>query len=186
MQSRDDAAVFGGGWLDAMSSSDTSQSSAGHLEWMADRLRRHRGNADVVRQELACELGVLVSLRRWNGRCRICDPSLLRRRRRRCGSRPPGRQLQIDFGQRRISIESGGRGTPFQPKEHKKVAAWGCVTGAVLRFPKLGELRAERLTAEGLLNSSAITQTTSACYGEPRWRGLLPSRKSMVAPDQRD
>ena len=36
---------------------------AGHADWIADRLRRHRGNADVVRQELASELGVVASLR---------------------------------------------------------------------------------------------------------------------------
>ena len=36
---------------------------AGHGAWLAERLRRHRGNADVVRQELAAELGLVVSLR---------------------------------------------------------------------------------------------------------------------------
>ena len=36
---------------------------AGHTAWIAERLRRHRGNADVVRQELAAELGVVASLR---------------------------------------------------------------------------------------------------------------------------
>src|SRR3954463_8455150 len=36
---------------------------AGHGGWLAERLRRHRGNADVVRQELAAELGIVVSLR---------------------------------------------------------------------------------------------------------------------------
>ena len=34
-----------------------------HREWLAERLRRHRGNADVVRQDLARELGIEVSLR---------------------------------------------------------------------------------------------------------------------------
>src|SRR4051794_13148609 len=33
---------------------------AGHEAWLAERLRRHRGNADVVRQELAAELGIGV------------------------------------------------------------------------------------------------------------------------------
>ena len=36
---------------------------AGHGAWLAERFRRHRGNADVVRQELAAELGITVSLR---------------------------------------------------------------------------------------------------------------------------
>ena len=32
-------------------------------EWLAERFRRHAGNADVVRQELAAEKGIAVSLR---------------------------------------------------------------------------------------------------------------------------
>ena len=36
---------------------------AGHGAWLAERFRRHRGNADVVRQELEAELGVRVDLR---------------------------------------------------------------------------------------------------------------------------
>ena len=31
--------------------------------WLAERFRRHRGNADVVRQELAAEHGIKISLR---------------------------------------------------------------------------------------------------------------------------
>jgi transposase len=34
-----------------------------HMAWISDRFTRHRGNADVVRQDLARELGVSVSLR---------------------------------------------------------------------------------------------------------------------------
>ena len=36
---------------------------AGLEAWLAERFRRHRGNADVVRQELAREHGIAVSLR---------------------------------------------------------------------------------------------------------------------------
>src|SRR5512138_1026441 len=32
-------------------------------DWLAERFRRHRGNADVIRQELASEHGIAVSLR---------------------------------------------------------------------------------------------------------------------------
>src|SRR4051812_45647743 len=35
----------------------------GLQEWLAERFRRHRGNADVVRQDLARERGLRVSLR---------------------------------------------------------------------------------------------------------------------------
>src|SRR3954447_1563501 len=36
---------------------------AGLEGWLAERLRRHAGNADVVRQELLAERGIGVSLR---------------------------------------------------------------------------------------------------------------------------
>ena len=35
----------------------------GQEAWLRERLRRHRGNADVIRQELAAEMGIIVSLR---------------------------------------------------------------------------------------------------------------------------
>lgn len=34
-----------------------------HRQWLAERLRQHRGNAEVVRHDLARELGIEVSLR---------------------------------------------------------------------------------------------------------------------------
>ena len=76
-----------------------------HAEWIGERFRRHRGNADVVRQELSRELGVEVSLRTVE---RACAPW-----RRELGAEAratvrfetaPGQQLQIDFGTRRIEI----------------------------------------------------------------------------------
>src|SRR2546422_10223283 len=36
---------------------------AGHEEWVAERFRRHAGNADVVRQELEAEKGIRLTLR---------------------------------------------------------------------------------------------------------------------------
>lgn len=79
---------------------------AGHAGWLAERLRRHRGNADVVRQELAAELGIAVSLR-------TVERAVSHLRREMAAEAlatvrfetPPGRQLQIDFGQRRVAIE---------------------------------------------------------------------------------
>ena len=35
----------------------------GLADWLRERFRRHRGNADVVRQELAAEKGIVASLR---------------------------------------------------------------------------------------------------------------------------
>jgi transposase len=79
---------------------------AEHTDWISERLRRHCGNADVVRQELASELGVVTSLR-------TVERSVSHLRRELAAEAlatvrfetPPGRQLQIDFGQRRIAIE---------------------------------------------------------------------------------
>jgi len=79
---------------------------AGHATWLAERLRLHRGNADVVRQELSSELGIVVSLRTVERavshlRRELAAEALATVR----FETPPGRQLQIDFGQRRIAIE---------------------------------------------------------------------------------
>jgi len=51
-----------GGWL-PMDVQSRTGSLAEHAQWLDERLRQHRGNADVVRQDLARELGVAVSLR---------------------------------------------------------------------------------------------------------------------------
>jgi len=73
--------------------------------WLAERFRRHRGNADVVRQELASEQGIVVSLRtveRAVGHLRqeLAAEALATVR----FETPPGRQLQIDFGARVVRI----------------------------------------------------------------------------------
>ena len=76
-----------------------------HREWLAERLRRHRGNADVVRQDLARELGIEVSLRTVQ---RAVEP--LRRELRAEAlatvrfETAPGQQLQIDFGSTGVTI----------------------------------------------------------------------------------
>ncbi len=76
-----------------------------HGAWVAERFKRHRGNAEVVRQELAGELGVAVSLRTVE---RACAP--LRRELRAEAlatvrfETAPGQQMQIDFGSRRLEL----------------------------------------------------------------------------------
>jgi transposase len=76
-----------------------------HREWLAERLRRHRGNADVVRQDLARELGLQVSLRTVQ-----CAVEPLRRELRAEAvatvryETPPGQQLQIDFGSTAVAV----------------------------------------------------------------------------------
>ena len=78
---------------------------AGHEAWLAERSRRHAGNADVVRQELAAELGVVVSLRTVERavahlRRELAAAALATAR----FETPPGRQMQIDFGERWTAI----------------------------------------------------------------------------------
>lgn len=73
--------------------------------WLAERFQRHRGNADVVRQDLAREHGITVSLRTVE---RAVAPlrQALRAEARACVrfETPPGKQLQIDFGETRVAI----------------------------------------------------------------------------------
>jgi transposase len=73
--------------------------------WLAERLQQHRGNADVVRQQLQREHGLRVSLRTVE---RAVAP--LRRELRAAVvatvrfETAPGEQLQIDFGEATVPI----------------------------------------------------------------------------------
>jgi transposase len=73
--------------------------------WLSERFRRHRGNADVVRQELAAEHGIAVSLRTVERAVSHLRRELLAEARATVRfETPPGRQLQIDFGERQVRI----------------------------------------------------------------------------------
>jgi len=93
-----------GGWR-PMDVSSRASALEPHRQWLAERLRRHRGNADVVRQDLARELGIKVSLRTVQ---RAVEP--LRRELRAEAvatvryETAPGQQLQIDFGSTGVPI----------------------------------------------------------------------------------
>jgi transposase len=76
-----------------------------HEAWLKERFRLHRGNSDVVRQELAAEKAITVSLRTVE---RAVEPY---RRELEAEARatvrfetPPGKQMQIDFGERLVAI----------------------------------------------------------------------------------
>lgn len=76
-----------------------------HRQWLAERLRQHRGNADVVRQDLARELGIEVSLRT----VQRAVESLRRELRAEAVATvryetAPGHQLQIDFGSTAVVV----------------------------------------------------------------------------------
>lgn len=73
--------------------------------WLVERLRQHHGNGDVVRQQLEREHGIKVSLRTVERavapfRQQVLAEQLATVR----FETPPGRQLQIDFGEATIPI----------------------------------------------------------------------------------
>jgi transposase len=75
--------------------------------WLGERLRRHRGNADVVRQELLAEHGLALSLRTVERAVRPWRRELVAEARATLRfETPPGHQLQIDFGT--VTVEVGG------------------------------------------------------------------------------
>jgi transposase len=76
-----------------------------HLTWLTERFTRHRGNADVVRQDLARERGVTVSLRTIERAVAPLRHSLAAEARATVRfETPPGRQLQIDFGEASVPV----------------------------------------------------------------------------------
>ena len=73
---------------------------AGLEGWVAERFRRHSGNADVVRQELLAEKGIALSLRTVEREVRPLWQALAAKARATMRfETPPGHQLQIDFGE---------------------------------------------------------------------------------------
>ncbi len=94
----------GGGWV-AYKAPQRKRTLRELEPWLAERLQQHRGNADVVRQDLEREHGVTVSLRTVE---RTVAP--LRRELRAVEvatvrfETAPGEQLQIDFGETMVLI----------------------------------------------------------------------------------
>lgn len=77
----------------------------GQEGWLRERLRRHRGNADVIRQELASEKGISVSLRTVERAVERYRQELAAEARATVRfETPPGKQMQIDFGERLVEI----------------------------------------------------------------------------------
>jgi transposase len=73
--------------------------------WMAERFRAHCGNADVVRQELASEHGIRVSLRTVERAVKPLRRALVAEARATVRfETPPGQQMRIDFGERRVWV----------------------------------------------------------------------------------
>jgi transposase len=93
-----------GDWRTCASGS-RSKKLDGLSDWIAERFRRHAGNADVVRQELASEKGLIVSLRTVERATAPLRRELVAAARATLRFEThPGEQLQIDFGERRVEI----------------------------------------------------------------------------------
>jgi len=93
-----------GGWA-AYRGRGRPRTLSGLEEWVAERFRRHAGNADVVRQELEREKGIRLTLRTVEREVRHLRRELEAEARATIRfETPPGKQLQIDFGERRVAI----------------------------------------------------------------------------------
>src|SRR3954464_3602162 len=140
---------------------------AGHGAWRAERFRRHRGNADVVRQELAAELGITVSLR-------TVERAVVHLRRELAAEAlatvrfetPPGSQMQIDFGECGVTL--GGE----RVRVHLFVATLG-----YSRRVRGGAFRRERRSAwfEGV-------EGAFAHFGGLPAELLLDNARALVEP----
>jgi len=93
-----------GGWV-ALRQPRRKRRLDGLDERLAERFRRHRGNCDVVRQDLLREHGLTVSLRTVE-RAAVPLRQALQAEARAClrFETAPGKQLQIDFGGTTVPI----------------------------------------------------------------------------------
>jgi transposase len=93
-----------GGWQPYQSPKRRSRLQ-GLEAWLAERFAQHRGNADVVRQDLQREHGIVIGLR-------TVERAVAHLRRELHAQTlatvrfetPPGHQLQIDFGSVRVPV----------------------------------------------------------------------------------
>jgi transposase len=137
-----------GGWV-AIRQPRRSRRLDGFEDWLAERFRRHRGNCDVVRQDLQREHGIAVSLRTVERTMAPLRQTL--RAEARATLRfetPPGKQLQIDFGATTVAIGDaptrvhlfvatlGYSRRPYvQAFRHERQSAWlDGMEGAFRRF----------------------------------------------------
>ena len=101
--------VAQGGWL-PYRGHGRPRALAGLEGWVAERFRQHAGNADVVRQELLAEKGIQLTLRTIEREVAPLRRQLEAEARATIRfETPPGKQLQIDYGERRVLI--GGDNT---------------------------------------------------------------------------
>jgi transposase len=96
--------IAAGGWT-PYQQPERKKALDGLEPWLRERFRRHRGNADVLRQELAVEKAIAVSLRTVERAVKPYRQELEAEARATVRfETPPGKQLQIDFGERLVEI----------------------------------------------------------------------------------
>jgi transposase len=138
----------GGGWV-AYKRPERQRTLRGLEPWLAARLQQHRGNADVVRQDLEREHGITVSLRTveravvsFRRELRAAEVATVR------FETAPGEQLQIDFGETTLSLAGeqlkvhlfvatlGYSRRPYVAVFHhqRQSAWWGGIEGAFHHF----------------------------------------------------
>ena len=136
------------GWV-AYTQPERESALRGLESWLGERLQRHRGNADVVRQDLQREHGIAVCLRTveravapFRRELRTAEIATVR------FETAPGEQLQIDFGEITVSIADervkvhlfvatlGYSRRPYVAVfDHERQAAWlGGIEGAFHYF----------------------------------------------------
>ena len=150
-------------------------------DWLRERFFRHEGNADVIRQELASEHGIIIGLRSVELRVRQWRRELKAQQRATVRFETgPGRQLQIDFGDTRVWIGdermrvhlfvatlSYSRRLHIRPSLRERQADWFAgMEGAFLRF---GGVPAEVLFD----NPRALVEHHDAATREVRFNGRL-------------
>jgi transposase len=147
-----------GGWV-GFQTPRRSKALDGLEDWLAERFRQHRGNADVVRQELLAEHGMAVSLRTVERAVAHLRRELEAEARATVRfETPPGRQMQIDFGERRVMIAGAAvrvflfvatlgysRRPHVRAFRHERQAAW--FEGMESSFRTFGGVPAEVLLA---------------------------------------
>jgi transposase len=139
--------------------------------WLAERFRRHRGNADVVRQELATEHGITVSLRTVERAVVGLRQELAAEARATVRfETPPGRQLQIDFGATGVLIGEE------VVRVHLFVATLGCS-----RRNFVAAFRHERQTAW----MSGLEMAFAHFAGVPR-EVLIDNARALVTHHDRE
>lgn len=150
-------------------------------DWLRERFFRHGGNADVIRQELASEHGIVIGLRsvelrvqRWRRELKAQKRATVRFETR------PGHQLQIDFGESRVWIGDErvrvhlfvatlgySRRMHIQPSLRERQVDWfEGMEGAFLRF---GGVPAEVLFD----NAKALVEHHDAATREVRFNARL-------------